>query len=84
MICNCCICCHSKRDRTVHTADRAIKSELKIVKWIQFFRALELAFTKLFTRDEWKQIEKEAKYRKVYIDDNGEPCVSNELYDYNQ
>ena len=53
MICNCCLCCHSKKDRTAHTADHAIKSELKIVKWIQFFRALELAFTKLFTKEEW-------------------------------
>mmetsp|Transcript_19673 Transcript_19673/g.26608 ORF Transcript_19673/g.26608 Transcript_19673/m.26608 type:complete len:135 (-) Transcript_19673:133-537(-) len=81
MHCNCGFCCHSKRDRNVHEADRSVRNELKIVKWVQFFRALEIAFAKLFSKAEWAAIKKEAAFRRVYFDGD-EPRVESELYDF--
>lgn len=71
-------CCHSPRDKFSHAADRMVKEELKIVGWVQHMRCQKLAMKKLFTEQQWKEIELEAKFRTLAIDpDTGKViCVS--------
>ena len=39
----CCAPCHSRRDKLSHLADKLAKDELKIVRWLQFKRCMNLA-----------------------------------------
>ena len=60
--------CHTNRDKFSHAADRMVKEELKIVGWVQHMRCQKLAMKKLFTEQQWKEIELEAKFRTLAID----------------
>lgn len=73
-------CCHSPRDKFSHAADRMVKEELKIVGWVQHMRCQKLAMKKLFTEEQWKEIELEAKFRTLAIDPNTGKviCVSDQ------
>jgi len=44
-------CCRTRRDNLSHAADDAMKEELKIVYWVQFYRKIKLAMKKLFTEE---------------------------------
>ena len=69
LICKC-SCCHSKRDKLSHLADEAVKQDVKIVGWVKRNRMLKYAYSKLFSKEEWAQIEKEAMTRVLYIDED--------------
>ena len=73
-----CKCCESRRDKLSHAADKMVKEELKIVRWIQFMRCSDLAFRKLFTTAQWQEIEAEAKFKTISIDreTNKEYCLN--------
>lgn len=75
----CCKCCFSRKDRLVHAADEKMKDELKIVRWIKFMRTADHALKQIFTKQQWKEIEKAAKYRKITLDgdSDNEPSTSN-------
>ena len=45
-----------------------VKEELKIVRWLQFMRCTSLAMKKLFTVQQWKEIEKQALFKTITID----------------
>ena len=45
-----------------------VKEELKIVRWLQFMRCTSLAMKKLFTVEQWKEIEKQALFKTITID----------------
>jgi hypothetical protein len=72
----CCKCCVNRRDRLSHSADKMVKEELKIVKWIQFMRITEFALQKLFTKQEWTEIEESAKFKKIQFDEFSAKGVS--------
>ena len=46
-----------------------VKEELKIVGWVQQMRCVRLAMQKLFTKEQWKLIEEEAKFRVITLDE---------------
>ena len=60
--------CQSRRDRLSHLQDQMVTEELRIVNWIQHMRCMKLAMQKLFTKEQWAVIEKEAKFRVVSLD----------------
>ena len=51
-------------------ADEAVKQDVKIVGWVKRNRMLKYAYSKLFSKEEWAQIEKEAMTRVLYIDED--------------
>ena len=65
-----------------------MKEELKIVRWIQFMRCTEMALKKLFTLEQWREIQSESKYRTVSLDKKAKTEVPNkdmrmfELHDH--
>ena len=73
-----CKCCENRRDKLSHAADKMVKEELKIVRWIQFMRCTDLALRKLFTISQWKEIEAEARFKTISIDreTNKEYCLN--------
>jgi len=42
-----------------------IKDELKIVRWVQMMRCTDVALKRLFTPEQWAEIEKEAKFKQL-------------------
>ena len=81
-LCDCCGCCHSRRDKLSHLADKLVKEELKIVRWLQHMRCVNLAMKKLFTVTQWQEIEKQALYKTITIDvkTNEEICLEDESH----
>jgi len=65
----CCNRCHNRRDKLAHAADIRIKEEIKIVRWIKHNREVKNAFGRIFTKEEWDEIYKEANTMELYIDD---------------
>ena len=59
------ICCLSKTDRLSLKADKLVKNELEIVKWIQFKRTTEAALNKLLTKVQLKNIDKKFKFKFI-------------------
>ena len=55
-----------------------LKEELKIVKWLQFKRTITLAMKKLFTVDQWKEIEKQARFKTILMDNENEVAFCQE------
>ena len=49
-------------------ADKMVKEELKIVRWLQFMRCTSLAMKKLFTVKQWQEIERQALFKTITID----------------
>ena len=49
-------------------ADAMVMEELKIVRWLQFMRCTSLAMKKLFTVQQWEEIERQAKFKTITID----------------
>ena len=45
-----------------------VKEELKIVRWLQFMRCTSLAMKKLFTVQQWEEIERQALFKTITID----------------
>ena len=46
-----------------------IMEELKIVRWVQHMRCVHYAMQKLFTKEQWAVIEKEAKFRVISLNE---------------
>ena len=75
---SCCKRCHTRRDKLSHMADKLVKEELKIVKWLQFKRTHSLAMKKLFTVSQWKEIEKQARFKTILMDNENEVAFCQE------
>ena len=55
-----------------------IMEELKIVRWVQHMRCVHHAMQKLFTKEQWGIIEKEAKFRVISLNEQtGKPIFIN-------
>ena len=50
-------CCHSKRDRLAHEADKSVKNELKVVRWINFMRTAEIAIRSLTSDKQYENFK---------------------------
>ena len=47
-----------------------VKEELKIVGWIKLMRCTAVAMKRLFSEEEWAEIEREATYKIVTLSDD--------------
>ena len=63
MPCCRCKCCTTRKDRLVLAANKMVKEELKIVRWVQFMRVTEFAMRRLFTKEELDAIKDEAEFK---------------------
>jgi len=63
MPCCRCKCCTTRKDRLVLAANKMVKEELKIVRWVQFVRVTEFAMRRLFTKEELEAIKDEAEFK---------------------
>ena len=52
--------------------DYLIKPELKIVRWIQYFRTTEAALNKLYSKEELDRMKQEVEFRMVSLDEDGD------------
>ena len=64
-----------------HKADELAKEELKIIRWLQFMRSTNLAMKRLFSASEWLDIQNDAKFMTVSIDNQTNTVVCLEEVD---
>ena len=64
-----------------HKADELAKEELKIIRWLQFMRSTNLAMKRLFSESEWLDIQNDAKFMTVSIDNQTNTVVCLEEVD---
>ena len=56
-------------------ADKLAKDELKLIRWLQFMRCTNVAMKQLFTVKQWKEIEKQAKFKTIAFDEETDTSV---------